>query len=177
MNPNQTKAKLQSEEPAIGLISGSPDPSLVEFCALGGFDFYMLDGEHGLINPESALTALRTCEATSMTPLIRLGPKDPKLILQYVDAGFMGIMMPELNSPEELAMLVNAIKYPPIGQRGLGSIRANLYHAGERSVAEYIDFSNQETLVITQFEDPDLLPVLPELCGVPEIDVVMIGPR
>jgi 4-hydroxy-2-oxoheptanedioate aldolase len=177
MKKNLTKSKLLSGKPAYGLLSSSADPMLAELAGHFGFDYYMLDGEHGLFNPADAVNVVRACELSGLTPTVRIGPQDPKLILQYMDAGFMGIMMPGLMTVESVQMLVNAVKYPPFGKRGLGPVRANDYHMGERSQADYVDFSNDQTLVITQFEAPTLLHVLGDIVKIKGMDAVMIGPR
>src|SRR5678815_4167857 len=93
IQPNKTKAKLQQGLPVYGVISTSDDPQLAELFGIAGFDYYMLDAEHGLIDPVQAVNLIRACESTNMTPIVRIGPKDPKLVLQYLDAGMMGIMM------------------------------------------------------------------------------------
>ena len=60
-----------------------------------GFDYYMLDAEHGLMDVTQVVNVIRACERVNMTPLVRIGSKDPKLVLQYLDAGMMGVMMPD----------------------------------------------------------------------------------
>jgi 4-hydroxy-2-oxoheptanedioate aldolase len=178
IQPNQTKAKLKQGLPVYGVISTSDDPQLAELFGIAGFDFYMLDAEHGLIDPAQAVNVIRACERANITPFIRIGPKDPKLVLQYLDAGMLGIMMPGIESVEEVRMLVDAIKYAPTGKRGMGISRASGYTAYAGADApEYIKLSNEETLVIIQFEDAKLLEVLPSLCSVPGLDVCVVGPR
>ena len=178
IHPNKTKAKLRQNLPVYGVISTSDNPQLAELFGIAGFDFYMLDAEHALIDPAQAIHAIRACELTDITPLVRIGSKDPKLVLQYLDAGMMGVMMPGLESVEEVQMLVNAIKYFPVGKRGMGISRASGYTAYTGTTApEYINFSNDETLVIIQFEDDELLEKFPALCAVPGLDACVIGPR
>ena len=173
IQPNKTKSKLKAGQPAFGVISTTDDPQLAELFGIAGFDYYMLDAEHGLIDPVQAVNVIRACESTNLTPMIRIGPKDPKLVLQYLDAGMMGIMMPGLETVEEVKMLVDAVKYAPLGKRGLGFSRAS----GHMPSPEYIDFSNEQTMVIIQFEDDKLLSIFPELCGVKGLDACLIGPR
>jgi len=173
IQPNKTKAKLKAGTPVFGVISTSDDPQLAELFGLAGFDYYMLDAEHGLIDPAQAVNVIRACELTGITPMVRIGPKDPKIVLQYLDAGMMGIMMPGLETVEEVQMLVDAVKYAPLGKRGLGLSRASSYAA----TPEYVNFSNEETMVIIQFEDDKLLDVFPSLCSVKGLDACMIGPR
>src|SRR5215510_6207865 len=129
LQENRTKKKLLSGQPAYGVLSTSDDPQLAELFGLAGFDYYMLDAEHGLMDAAQVVNVIRACERVNMTPMVRVGPKDPKLVLQYMDAGMMGVMMPGLESVEQVQMLVDAIKYPPIGRRGMGISRASGYTA------------------------------------------------
>lgn len=178
IQPNKTKSKLKQGLPAYGVISTSDDPQLAELFGLAGFDCYMLDAEHGLIDPVQAINVIRACERTNITPLVRIGPRDPKLVLQYLDAGMLGIMMPGLESPEDVKMLVDAVKYPPVGKRGMGISRASGYTAYSGAKApEYIEFSNKETMVIIQFEDDKLLARFPAMCAVEGLDACIVGPR
>ena len=178
IQPNLTKQKLKQGLPVYGVISTSDDPQLAELFGLSGFDYYMLDAEHGLIDPAQAVNVIRACERTNITPLVRIGPKDPKLVLQYLDAGMLGVMMPGLESVEEVKMLVDAVKYQPLGKRGMGISRASAYTSySGTSAPEYINFANENTMVIIQFEDEKLLPNFPAMCAVPGVDACIIGPR
>jgi len=175
---NKTKTKLQQGLPVYGVISTSDDPQLAELFGIAGFDYYMLDAEHGLIDPAQAVNVIRACERTNITPLVRIGPKDPKLALQYLDAGMLGVMMPGLESVDEVQMLVDAVKYQPLGKRGMGISRASAYTAySGTSAPEYINFANEQTLVIIQFEDEKLLDRFPAMCLVKGVDACIIGPR
>lgn len=178
IQPNKTKQKLINNQPVYGVISTSDDPQLAELFGISGFDYYMLDAEHGLIDPAQAVNVIRACERTNITPLVRIGPKDPKLVLQYLDAGMLGVMMPGLESVDEVKMLVDAVKYQPAGKRGMGISRASAYTAySGTSAPEYIKFSNDNTMVIIQFEDEKLLPNFPSMCAVDGVDACIIGPR
>jgi len=173
IQPNKTKSKLKAGQAVFGVISTTDDPQLAELFGIAGFDYYMLDAEHGLIDPVQAVNVIRACESTNLTPMIRIGPKDPKLVLQYLDAGMMGIMMPGLETVEEVKRLVESVKYAPVGKRGLGFSRAS----GHMPSPEYIDFSNEQTMVIIQFEDDKLLSIFPDICAVQGLDACLIGPR
>lgn len=174
---NHTKLKLKAGQPAYGVISTSDDPQLAELFGLAGFDYYMLDAEHGLMDAAQVVNVIRACERVNMTPLVRIGSKDPKLVLQYMDAGMMGVMMPGLETSDEIRMLIDAVKYPPIGKRGMGITRASSYVSVGDKAVEYIHFTNKQTMVIPQFEDPALLDRFEEMISFPEVDAVVIGPR
>lgn len=174
---NKTKAKLRSGAPVFGVISNSPDPMLAEVIGLVGFDFYMLDAEHGPVTPAQADTFVRACDAVDVTPLVRVGSPDPKLVLQYLDSGMLGVMMPGLETVDDVRALVAAVKYPPLGRRGLGMVRASGYMLGAWRQADYVAFANAQTLVWPQFEDAALLDRLPALAAVEGVDGFVIGPR
>jgi 4-hydroxy-2-oxoheptanedioate aldolase len=174
---NKAKRKLKAGQPAYGVISTSDDPQIAELFGLAGFDYYMLDAEHGLLDAAQAVNVIRACEQVDMTPMVRIGPKDPKLVLQYLDAGMMGVMMPGLETCEEIRMLVNAVKYPPLGKRGMGAGRAAGYASVGREAVDYINFSNEQTMVIPQFEDAALIERFEEMISLPGVDAVVIGPR
>ena len=174
---NHTRRKLRAGQPAYGVLSTTADTQIAELFGLAGFDFYMLDAEHGLMDAAQVVDVIRICERVNMTPMIRIGSKDPKIVLQYLDAGMMGVMMPGLESVTEIRMLVDAVKYPPMGKRGMGITRASGYIAVGNEAADYIRFSNEEIMVIPQFEDPALLERFEEMISQPGVDAVVIGPR
>ena len=174
---NKTKTKLKAGQPVFGVLATTDDPQLAELFGIAGFDYYMLDAEHGLLDPAQVMNVIRTCELTDMTPMIRIGSKDPKIVLQYLDAGMMGIMMPGLETVEEVKMLVDSMKYAPLGKRGLGFSRASGHIAYTSTASEYINFSNEQIMVIIQFEDEKLLKIFPDLLSVAGLDGCVVGPR
>ena len=174
---NRAKLKLQAGQPAYGVLSTSSDPQIAELFGLAGFDYYMLDAEHGLMDAAQVVDVIRVCELVHMTPMVRIGSKDPKIVLQYLDAGMMGIMMPGLETVAEIRMLIDAVKYPPMGKRGMGITRASGYVVVGNEAVDYINFSNEQTMVIPQFEDAALLDHFEEMLSQPGVDAVVIGPR
>jgi 4-hydroxy-2-oxoheptanedioate aldolase len=174
---NQAKYKLKAGQPTYGVLSTSADTQIAELFGLAGFDYYMLDAEHGLMDAAQVVDVIRVCERVNMTPMVRIGSKDPKLVLQYLDAGMMGVMMPGLETPDEIKMLIDAVKYPPLGKRGMGITRASGYIAVGKEAVDYINFSNEQIMVIPQFEDPVLLDRFEKMISQPGVDAVVIGPR
>ena len=150
---------------------------MAELFGLAGFDYYMLDAEHGLMDAAQIVDVIRACERVHMTPMVRIGSKDPKIVLQYLDAGMMGVMMPGLETVAEVRMLVDAVKYPPMGKRGMGLTRASGYIVVGNEAVDYINFSNEQIMVIPQFEDAALIGRFEEMISQPGVDAVVIGPR
>ena len=174
---NRAKRKLQAGQPTYGVLSTSADPQMAELFGLAGFDYYMLDAEHGLMDAAQVVDVIRACERVNMTPMVRIGSRDPKIVLQYLDAGMMGVMMPALEMVADIKMLIDAVKYPPMGKRGMGLTRASGYIAVGNEAVDYINFSNDQTMIIPQFEDAALIDRFEEMISQPGVDAVVIGPR
>ena len=177
MKANKLKKTIAEGKAGFGVISPTLDPIICEYIGLLGMDFYMIDAEHGAITASDVTNMVRACELRDTTPLARIRSVDAKLILQYLDAGIMGVMMPSIDNADDVKRLVEAIKYPPMGSRGLGPVRAADYMQGDKSQAEYVEFANNETLVLPQIESMECVKNLPELCKIEGVDGFVIGPR
>jgi 4-hydroxy-2-oxoheptanedioate aldolase len=177
MKQNIVKTRLKNGQPVLGVLSNSADPTVAELCGFSGLDFYMIDGEHSPVTTAQVQDIVRACEVSGITPLARVRSNDAKLILQYLDAGVMGIMMPGVKTALEAQALVQAVKYPPLGTRGFGFVRACEYLQGTMNQGEYVEFSNEQTLVLPQIEDTQAIENLDELMAVEGVDGFVIGPR
>jgi 4-hydroxy-2-oxoheptanedioate aldolase len=174
---NNIKQKWVNKEAVLGVISNSSDPTIAELCGWSGLDFYMIDGEHSPVTTSEVQNIVRACELSGIIPLARIRSNDPKLILQFIDAGIMGVMMPGIMTAEDVENFVKAMKYPPTGERGLGPARAWDYGFGKMSQADYVKFANEQILVLPMIEDIRALENLHKMCQVPGIDGFIIGPR
>jgi len=171
------RVRLEDGGPLFGLLSPDTDGALVETVGLLGFDLFILDTEHGTGGPREAEGFVRACELVGMAPLVRPRGLDPKLILQYLDAGMQGIMLPGVRSAEEVRELVRAVKYPPEGLRGIAPVRANRWLLAGESQAAWVARANAGTLVLPQIETVEALERLPEIVKVSGVDGLIIGPR
>ncbi len=177
MKNNIVKTRLSSKQPVVGVLSNSADPTIAELCGFSGLDFYMIDGEHSPVTTAQVQDIVRACEVSGITPLARVRSNDPKLILQFLDAGVMGIMLPGVRTAAEAEALVEAIKYPPAGKRGFAPVRSADYLLGTMNQGEYIEFANEQILILPQIEDQEAIDNLDELTTVAGIDGFVIGPR
>lgn len=175
MRPNLVRQKLKAGEVVIGCLIGIPSPEVVELCGHSGFDFVLIDGEHGAISPATAYPMVLAAEATDTVPLIRVPHNEASIILRYLDIGAAGVMVPQVNSAADARAVVEAVKYYPQGRRGMAKTRAASYGFGA-TLSEYAQISNNETLVIAQIEDIVGVEKVPEILEVPGIDVLLIGP-
>ena len=177
MKENAVKAKVTRGEPVFGLLSPNYDNSIVEVLGHLGFDLYMLDCEHGPAGPMQAEDFVRACETVGITPLARVRNADPKLLLQFMDVGIMGVMMPSVTSAEDVERLVEAVKYPPLGRRGIAPVRANDYLLGPMPQDEYVRFANEQTLILPQIETMEAVNNIDSLVRVQGVDGFIVGPR
>ncbi len=177
MPENPVSGRLKAGAPVFGLLSPDADPNLVETVGLLGFGLYILDTEHGTAGPADAARVVLACEASGMAAMVRPRGLDPKLILQYLDAGMQGIMLPGVRSEADLRQLVAAVKYPPLGQRGIAPVRANRWLLGRETQAEWVERANAATMVLPQIETVEAMERLGDLVRVPGVDGFVIGPR
>ena len=178
MRENALKAKLKAGLPTFGVFAPNTDPSMAEVIGHLGFDYCMLDFEHGAGGAIEAENMVRACESVGITPLARVRSIDPKLILQFMDTGVMGVMMPGITNADEVKRMVDAIKYPPLGKRGIAPVRANDYLLGRMSQAEYVPFANEQTIVLPQIElESEAVNNLESMVKVEGVDGFFVGPR
>jgi 4-hydroxy-2-oxoheptanedioate aldolase len=173
---NEMKRKLLSNSPTFGLSIMIPSPQLVEMAAKLGFDWVLIDCEHGTINPETVETLAMAAQANGITPIARPRTKSPADIQQVMDRGVMGVQVPHINTVEDAQAVVAAVKYHPIGKRGLAAGTRPANYGYGISQSEYVEKSNRETLVCVQFEDIEAIENADEILKVENIDVFFIGP-
>ena len=175
MRANATKARLRAGECVYGCFVRYPDPGLAELLALQGFDFLVLDGEHGTMEPRECENMVRAAELRNVTPVVRVPANVAPVILRFMDTGAQGVHIPLATSAEDADAAVRSVKYWPRGTRGLTGVRAASY-GQEEPLAEYVAQANEETLVVVQIETRDALERVPEIGAVDGVDVVFVGP-
>ncbi len=176
MTPNQMKAKFASREPAFGVSIMFPSPQMVEMAAGLGFDWVLIDCEHGSISLESVEHLIMAAQASGLTPIVRPPSKAPREIHQVMDLGAMGVQVPHVITADDARAAVAAVKYHPQGTRTMAAgIRAQGYGLSMSS-DDYIETANRETLVCVQLEDAEAIENVDEILKVEGIDVFFIGP-
>jgi 4-hydroxy-2-oxoheptanedioate aldolase len=176
MKPNRMKEKLRAGAPAFGVSVMIPSPQLVEMLGAFGFDWVLLDCEHGTLTLESVELMAMAAEAAGMTAIARPVSNSPVHILQVLDRGVAGVQVPHVRNAVEARAAVTAVKYHPLGSRSLAAgTRAAQYDA-HGSMAEHVRSANAETLIAAQIEDHEALAHLDEILQVDAIDVFFVGP-
>lgn len=174
MIQNRLKHDLYEGKVCFGTFIAINSPDIVEICGLLGFDFVVLDGEHGYISPESSLPLLRAAQATGMTPLVRICDDSPSLILRTLDVGACGIHVPQINTPSQAKQVVQSAKYAPQGNRGISFHRACGY--GIDNLNDYMEQENQETFLVAHCESVEALEHIDEIAATDGLDCLIFGP-
>ena len=175
MNKNEMKEKLVSGKNVIGLFQNVINPNITEIMGLLGFDFVIIDGEHTTFNPNLAEEHFRAAELRNISSVTRIGQNDQQVIQKFLDAGSEGVLMPLINNITDATSVVDSVKYPPIGKRGLASGRGSSYGIPQ-TVKEHVDSANAETLVAIQIETTEAMENVEEICSLNEVDVLFFGP-
>ncbi len=173
---NSLKQKLIAGEQVIGCFMPTPSPVLVELCGAAGFDFVLIDNEHGPINADSAYPMILAAESWNIPAIARVGSHDKQEVLKFLDLGIQGIMSPQINTAEQAEDSVAATKFFPRGTRGLAGGRA-LGFGVSMPATEAVKKLNDEMLAILQFEHIDALEHLDEILKVSDLDLLFVGPN
>ena len=176
MIDNPMKRKLLSGRPAFGVSVMFPSPHVVDMLGRLGFDWVLIDCEHGSISVESVEIMVLAAEAAGITPIARPSVNSFETICQLMDRGVMGVQVPHVNTAEDARRAVEAVKYHPQGERGLAAgLRSSSYGFGI-SMSEYAEMSNRETLVCVQLEEGEAVKNVEQIMGVEGVDVLFVGP-
>lgn len=176
MKRNRMKEKLKAGEPVFGMSVMIPSPQIVEMAGAAGFDWVLLDCEHGTLTLESVELMAMAAEACAITAIARPVTRSAEHILQVLDRGVMGVQVPHVNTAAEAREVLAAVKYHPAGKRGLAAGTRSAVYDSIGTLSEYVKAANEATLIAIQLEDEPAIRNIDELLQVDGIDVYFIGP-
>lgn len=175
MKKNNLKEVLKEGKNVFGPFMKFTDPAAVEIMGFAGFDFVIIDAEHGPISMQNAQNMIRAAEIANITPVIRVANNDEALILRALDIGAQGIEIPQINSKLQAIKAVRSVKYAPQGERGVCRyVRAANYSSINKF--KYFKSANKETMIIVHIEGVEGINNLDGILSVPDIDVIFVGP-
>jgi 2-dehydro-3-deoxyglucarate aldolase len=165
--------KIDFSRVTIGSWITLAHPSIAEIMVQAGFDWLVVDMEHSAIELPQAQQLMQVIEPGGCIPLVRVGENSSNLIKRVMDAGAYGVIVPMVNTKDDAVIAVNAVKYPPIGTRGVGLARAQGYGM---NFERYRDWVNKESMIIVQIEHIDAVDNLESIFDVDGIDGFIVGP-
>ncbi len=172
---NTLKAKLAGGEVVYGPFMNCSYGAFIEVVGLAGFDFAIIDSEHGPLSMETAEDLCRAGQGAGLAPIVRVRANEPSLIQRALDIGSAGVQVPQIETRADAEAVVRSAKYAPLGARGLSYYtRAGNYVLG--GTEGVTDALNREQIVIVHVEGVRGLENLDEILEVEGIDVVFLGP-
>jgi 4-hydroxy-2-oxoheptanedioate aldolase len=171
MRENLALAKWRRGEASVGGWLSLANVHSAELMANAGFDWLVVDLQHGLIDYGDITRMLPAISTTQTTPLVRVTSNNPPEIMKVLDAGAMGVIVPMVNNRTEAEAAISACRYPPVGTRSFGPTRAALYGG-----AGYAAEANDHIACIVMVETPEGLEQVESIASTPGLDGIYIGP-
>lgn len=166
--------KLFSGEPTYGMFAKSSDPAFVEISGYAGFDFIILDMEHGPVGYEILQNLIRAAVLSNVIPIVRVQNTEETFTGKALDAGALGIQVPQVTNATEAGLAIKAAKFYPLGERGVCRfVRAAKYSSLDK--ASYFKQAN-ECLVVLQVEGKQAVENIDDILSVEGFDILFIGP-
>lgn len=169
MRKNRVLERLASAEPSYGLLLTLGSPVVAEEVAHAGFDWTAVDTQHGYFSHEALLGSVQTISASPSTPLARVTANEFGRIGMLLDMGFMGIIVPLVNTPADAKRAVEAVRYPPLGKRSAGGSRLHLYSD------MYFTMANDCIFLAVMLETMEAVRNAEAILQVPGVDCAYVG--
>ena len=167
--------RLKTGKALFGPFVNLCHPAIMEIAGFAGFDFAIIDTEHGEISTDRALDMIRAAKLAGTSPVLRVYENNPELIGKALDMGAEAVQVPQVCTKKEAESAVSAAKFSPVGSRGCNRfVHAARYSHMKKE--EFFGKSNDYTAVILQVEGKEGMDNIDEILSVPGIDVLFIGP-
>ncbi len=175
MKPNRVRQLLAEGKTPIGhMIMEFSTRGIAKIVEAAGVDFVLIDGEHSGFDMGQIDDLLAWFKATPIAPFVRVPSSDYHFIARVMDAGALGVMVPNVKSAEQSKAIVNAMRYAPEGERGLG-LGGSLNDFVRPNPKEYMREANRNNMVICQIESKEALANLDAIAATPGVDVLWVG--
>lgn len=170
--------KLSADQPVFGTFCHLGGADVAECLSLSGLDFFIIDMEHRQFSDETALCMVRAAEKHGAAPLLRVKDGSRSSVLRALDMGAAGVIVPNVNSAEEAARLVQYAKFPPLGSRGFAYSRSADFGFSPhlKSVDSFFAHSNRSALLLPQCETRGALKDIEAIAALDGVDGVFLGP-
>ncbi len=176
---NNVLKKLRQGQRVIGTITHLKSPVAVEALGAAGLDYVLLDMEHCPMDAEDLLRGVTAADAAGITPFVRVAEGTRSAVLRALDLGAKGVIVPCVETVEQVKALVSYAKFPPLGARGYCMTRDGKWGYDEayaENLAGYMKESNDKTLLIPQCETVGCLEHIEEITALAGVDGILIGP-
>ena len=172
--PPDFRKRVLAREWLCGTFLNLGSPITVEIAGLAGFDWLLIDHEHGPGGEDTMLHQLQAASATPAFPVVRIALNEVPRFKRALDMGAFGVMVPYVNTADEARAAVRAMRYPPHGIRGVAKINRGAGFGGD--FEEYYLHSHERLLTVIQIETPEAVANIDAIAAVDGADVLFVGP-
>ena len=173
---SELKAKLKKGDLVIGtMISEIRNPNLAYMLSQCGFDYFIIDNEHGAYSPETVSNMIAAGRGAGISIIVRIPEIRREAIMKPLDSGAAGLLVPMVNTADQAQEIISFAKYPPMGNRGAALSRAHSFYS-RPNAAEYLDQANEATFIAVQAESPEAIDNLESIAAISGIDSIFVGP-
>ncbi len=178
MRENKVKKALKQGKVIIGtMVTAVRSPGIAQMLATSGFDFVIIDLEHSSFSIQTVEDIIWAAKAADICSIVRVpDKKGHHLLSRPLDAGAQGLLIPQVETKEDVINIIKATKYYPVGERGMGLRRAHTDFV-KGDIFEITKSTNEEILIITQIESKKAIDNLDSLLSVEGVDVALVGPN
>lgn len=176
---NLVKEKILNGQKAFGTFHEIGSSTAIEVIGYAGVDYIIIDGEHGPFEPERVQEFVRAAKSGNITPFVRVKDGERNSILRMLDIGAEGLIIPNINTVEDVKNIVNYGKYFPLGSRGVAPTSGSGYwykEYAQNGLDNYFKISNEETLLLPQCETRGCLENIEEIVSIDGVDGIFVGP-
>lgn len=174
--PNRLRQRIASGKTVVGtMLVEIRQPGIMQMLANAGFDFVIIDNEHGSFNPETLADLSRAARDLGVTPVVRVPELTYAHVAQALDGGAQAIMLPRVTARAQVEECLRYMKYPPDGRRGAVMGRGHTAFRGG-PLADTLAGMNRETFLVIQIETAEAVERLDDMLTVPGVDAALIGP-
>ena len=175
MRKSKTLAKIRAGQPVRMCALGHFFPAFIAHAANAGFDCIWFDLEHRAMDTREVQAMLAYFHLYDIDCMLRPPTLEKTRLYRYLEDGATGLMVPHVSTAEKAQMLANAVKFPPLGDRGLDAAGLDSnFMLG--SLEEYVDAANRETFLVVQIETPEAVANVDQIAAVPGVDGMFVGP-
>ena len=175
MKPSFVRAKLADGEPVFLAKTSYHNRDIIGLMGSFGFHGVWICLEHTLSDPNQIHSLIQACHLANADAVVRVKPANYADLLWLLEAGVRGIMLPRVREVSEVRQIVSAMKFFPMGSRGIDGIGPEAGF-GRMPMAEYFEEANRENFLIVQIEEPDVIPHIDAIAALPGVDVLFVGP-
>jgi 4-hydroxy-2-oxoheptanedioate aldolase len=171
--PNKLKQRVAQNKPSLGVWIALTDPAIAEIAGHAGYDYAIIDLEHGMAELKDAVNMLRALAAFDTTAMVRVPGHDTDFLKRVLDIGAQTLMVPMVETADQARAIVSACRYPPLGTRGYAAPGVRVSGYGKST--DYVDRAADELFIALQIESLKGVENAQEIAAVDGVDLIFIG--